>query len=115
MKYVIPNKKLTKLIGNYILENFSSVSEVYFENKKVILGATPDNPKVDKILINVIIDNSKNKLRNHDLVTISREIRESTDRLFGLDYQKYGSGWDFNVTQIANVPLYSRLEIGPRN
>lgn len=109
MKYIITESRLNDTIKKFITENFSVVYDVFFSKHNVVLGSTKGEPTIEETRINIIINNSENKLNIRELEIISQEIRKSVERYFSLDYTKYGSGWDFNIKQLAIVSIQQGL------
>ena len=110
MKYIITENKLNNTIKNFIFEVFPIVYDVYFTTHKVTLGSTPEMPSMDVTIINIIINNSNNKLKTYELNKIEKNIRQTTDNFFALNYMKYASGWDFKIQQLAVVPTQNVLD-----
>lgn len=110
MKYIITENKLNKTIKGYIMEMFPTVHDVYFTTIKKSLGSTEEQPTVEETIINIIIDNSENKYQWSDLNEIAKEIVRNVDSFFSLEYEVYGSLWDFRITQLAVVKLNSYIE-----
>ncbi len=67
-------------------------------------------PTVEETIINIIIDNSENKLNLTQLNEIRKEITNSVDTFFNLEYEVYGSLWGFHFNQIAVVRLNEYIE-----
>jgi hypothetical protein len=111
MKYIITESKLNNFIERFIRESFPIVYDVSFREKKVALGSTEGVPTMVQTEINIILNNSENKLNHYELLEMSRGIRDKVSLAFNLDYTKYGSKWDFHVSQIANVPLNATIKL----
>lgn len=110
MKYIITENKLNKTIKGYIMEMFPMVYDVYFTTIKKSLGSTEGQPTVEETVINIIINNSENKFQLTELNEIRREITNSVDTFFNLEYEVYGSLWGFHFHQIAVVKLNAYIE-----
>lgn len=109
MKYLITESKFNDTIKTYILSEFNMVHDVYFTTKTVVLGSSEGYPIIERNIINVVINNSKNELKYRDLKDISNDIIDSVDGVFNLNVLKYSSKWEFNVGQLAIVDLKSEL------
>jgi hypothetical protein len=109
MKYLITESKMNGLIERYILKKYSKVRDVSFATKKRMLGSN-NNEIIDVTLIWVTFDNSDNKMTQSDMVELKQKIMMEVDQVFGLDWQEYGSGWDFMFRQLALVNLTATLE-----
>ena len=53
----------------------------------------------------IIIDNSDNSKNYLVLGALRKQIIENVDNVFGFNWKKYGSGWDFEVNQLCVRPL----------
>lgn len=109
MKYLITESKMNGLIERYILKKYSKVRDVSFATKKRMLGSN-NNEIIDVTLIWVTFDNSDNKMTQSDMVELKQKIMMEVDQVFGLDWQEYGSSWDFMFRQLALVNLTATLE-----
>jgi len=103
MKYLITENRINNLIEQYILSTYPEVFKVYFEIIQVYLGS--NNKLIDTTKINIIIDNSNNSKNYLVLGALRKQIIENVDNVFGLNWKKYGSGWDFEVNQLCVRPL----------
>ena len=108
MKYIITESKFDGLIERYILKKYSKVKDVTFKNKKVMLGSRGFEI-IDSTIIVVTLDNSDNKMTQIQLSDLRKEIINDVDRVFGLDWQKYGSPWGFMFRQLALVNITATL------
>jgi len=103
MRYIITENRINNLIEKYILTTYPEVYKVDFEIIKVYLGS--DNKLIDATRIKIIIDNSDNSKNYLVLGALRKQIIENVDNVFGLNWKKYGSGWDFEVNQLCVRPL----------
>ena len=109
MKYLITESKFNNTIKTYILKEFNIVHDVYFTTKTVVLGSSEGYPVINRNIINVIIDNSKNEMGYRDLKNIANDIIDSVDSFFNLNFYTYGSEWEFVFGQLAVVIIESEL------
>jgi hypothetical protein len=109
MKFLITESKLVESIKKFILQEFSEVSDVFFTNKRVVLGSIKGLPVIEQTIINVIINNSKNQLKKDYISKLETNIIESVDSVFNLKYEDYGSLWDFKIYQLAITDLNASL------
>lgn len=110
MKILISENRLNRTIKNYIMEMYPNVYDVYFTTIKKTLGSTDGQPTVEETVIHIIINNSENKFQLSELDDIRKEITKSVDTVFNLEYDVYGSLWDFQFHQIAVVKLNLYLD-----
>lgn len=103
MKYLITESQKEDSIKKFILSNFDRVEDVWFTTKSVYYGSRPVNGKNrgDVITINVLVDNTSEDdyLGKVDLVQLKNKIIRQTDKLFGLNYDRYGGGWNFSFNK----------------
>jgi hypothetical protein len=109
MKYIITENKINNAIEKYIKEMFPMVNDVYFTKVNKTLASSEGTPTVEETVINIIIENSKNKLNYHELNELGRIIVKSVDGFFNLKYDEYGSNWDFAIMQLAVVNINTGL------
>ena len=101
MKYLITESKLNKTIESFIRKNYPEVVSVSFDKKPVWLAS--ENRAHDVTIIYVIVDphkilegniNGAFKGYNND---IRRDIWNTLNSFFNLEFDKYGSDWDIEV------------------
>jgi hypothetical protein len=105
MKYLLTESRTNDIIKRFILKSFPEVSDVFFTNKKITLGATTGHPVVVRTIINVVINNSNNELSAETLMSLKRQIVGTVDKMFSLKHEFYGSEWDFQFFQHAICQL----------
>jgi len=96
MKYLITENQQENTLKKYIMSNFDRVDDVWFEKRKVYYGSGPVNGKDrgEETIIVVVVNNLDNELSDADLIKLRREIRQKTDKVFDLGYDRYGGGWN---------------------
>lgn len=96
MKYLITENQQENTLKKYIMSNFGRVDDVWFEKRKVYYGSGPVNGKDrgEETTIVVVVNNLDNELSDADLIKLRREIRQKTDKVFDLGYDRYGGGWN---------------------
>lgn len=96
MKYLITEGQKENTLKKYIMSNFDRVDDVWFEKRKVLYGSGPVNGKDrgEETTIVVVVNNLDNELSDADLIKLRREIRQKTDKVFDLGYDRYGGGWN---------------------
>ena len=69
---------------------------MWFQKRKVYYGSGPINGKDrgEETTIVVVVNNLDNELSDADLIKLRREIRQKTDKVFDLGYDRYGGGWN---------------------
>jgi hypothetical protein len=109
MKYTIPQDRLNSLIKNFILKSFSEIHNVMFKTKKVFLASNEDQKTITENVIIIIIDNSKNEMNKWELKDLVNKIISNVENMFELNHLSYGSGWSFEIRQLAIVNLDSHI------
>lgn len=96
MKYLITENQQENTLKKYIMSNFDRVDDVWFQKRKVLYGSGPVNGKDrgEETTIVVVVNNLDNELSDADLIKLRREIRQKTDKVFDLGYDRYGGGWN---------------------
>lgn len=96
MKYLITEGQKENTLKKYIMSNFDRVDDVWFEKRRVLYGSGPVNGKDrgEETTIVVVVNNLDNELSDADLIKLRREIRQKTDKVFDLGYDRYGGGWN---------------------
>ena len=109
MKYLIAENRLTETIKTYILKNYPEVDKVYFTKKGVYLASGYFENEEDRTIscttINVVLDNTDNKLKINQLKEMSIPIRVNVDTMFGREVEGYGSKWDFKFKVMWVIDL----------
>lgn len=111
MKYLITENKLNNIIERFIRDKFPNVFKVYFTTHRVGLGSTKGTPIIERTKINIIIDNSENKLKKFEIKDMSRDIKMTINDYFNLGIYEYGSEWTIDIVQLAVVGLDSELSM----
>lgn len=102
MKYLITENQQQNAIKKFISTNFDKVDDVWFTTRNVYYGSGPVNGKNrgEEIIINVLIDNAflneDETLNTWELRELKNKIIKTTDKTFGLGYDRYGGGWGFS-------------------
>ena len=96
MKYLITENQQENTLKKYIMSNFDRVDDVWFQKRKVYYGSVPINGKDrgEETTIVVVVNNLDNELSDADLIKLRKEIRQKTDKVFDLGYDRYGGGWN---------------------
>lgn len=111
MKYLITENKLNNIIERFIRDKFPNVFKVYFTTDRVTLGSTKGFPTVERTKINIIIDNSENKLKKLEVNEVASDIKNTINDYFNLGIYEYGSEWSIDIGQLAVVSLDSNLSM----
>ena len=111
MKYLITENKLNNIIERFIRDKFPNIFKVYFTTDRVTLGSTKGLPTVERTKINIIIDNSENKLKKIEVNDMAIDIKNTINDYFNLNIYEYGSEWAIDIVQLAVVNLDSELSM----
>lgn len=109
MKYLISETKMNSTIRNFIMESFPMVGDVKYMSQTLVLGSTEGQPRINQTIIRVIFDNKDNRYSRADLMDLKKQIIKKVDGVFGLESEKYGSGWGWDFRQVALVSLDATL------
>lgn len=91
---------LKKSIDKFVRDSYPNVHDVNFSTRKVLLGSSPGNPVVDVTVVTIVIDNSDNGMTTGQVYKQGISIINTVNGFFGLNYETYGSGWDFNIAHL---------------
>jgi len=110
MNYVIADDKLKSVIKKFILETYPYVYDVKFDSYGVKLASTPGTPSITETVIMPIINNSENNIGGVEIKSLSKEIVNTVDGMFGLKINDYGSGWKIVCVQLAIVGIDTTIK-----
>jgi DnaJ-class molecular chaperone len=101
MKYILLENRLHNTIEKFLKENYPIVYEVNFKTTQVALGSTEGVPTINRTTIEIVLNNSKNMYKTHELRRIGSEIKNKINVFFNLDIYEYGSEWDVELKQLS--------------
>lgn len=106
MKYLITESQINNVIERFLYKKFPEVVNVNFKKKKVMLASTKETKEVNVIAIlidpyNLLTSNDFTNIVQYSLSDIKKEISDSLEKYFKIDWRQYGSDWHVEVYSIG--------------
>jgi hypothetical protein len=102
MRYIITESRIENIIKDYILNNYD-VMDVDLIGGKIHLGSGPNEKgqtEIEQKIIVVYINNIKGEKSRDEIRKIKKTLWDRLNGLFGINLDKYGSGWRLITYQV---------------